>query len=122
MKSVASTGTSSEDNPCLQWGLNREVIPGFGARLVQEGNRLHFLADRAGFNGAFNEDEALRLDQAFPLMLKELELKLLSGELNPRRQHCVTLNHNGLTCEADTLGSHGYVYIAIYPTSPGSPV
>ncbi|EDR3921828.1 type IV toxin-antitoxin system YeeU family antitoxin, partial [Salmonella enterica] len=20
------------------------------------------------------------------------------------------------TCEADTLGSHGYVYIAIYPT------
>ncbi|EAV5573635.1 type IV toxin-antitoxin system YeeU family antitoxin, partial [Salmonella enterica subsp. houtenae] len=21
-----------------------------------------------------------------------------------------------LTCEADTLGSHGYVYIAIYPT------
>ena len=30
-------------------------------------------------------------------------------------QHCVTLYHNGLTCEADTLGSCGYVYIAIYP-------
>lgn len=122
MKSAAPAGTSSEDNPCLQWGLNREVTPSFGARLVQEGNRLHFLADRAGFNGAFSEDDALRLDQAFPLMLKQLELKLLSGELNPRRQHCVTLNHNGLTCEADTLGSHGYVYIAIYPTSLCSPV
>ncbi|HHL8231702.1 type IV toxin-antitoxin system YeeU family antitoxin, partial [Escherichia coli] len=24
--------------------------------------------------------------------------------------------HNDLTCEADTLGSCGYVYIAIYPT------
>lgn len=122
MKSGALAGTSSEASPCLQWGLNREVTPGFGARLVQEGNRLHFLADRAGFNGTFSEDDALRLDQAFPLMLKQLEIKLRSGELNPRRQHCVTLNHNGLTCEADTLGSHGYVYIAIYPTSPESTV
>lgn len=122
MKSVAPAGTSPEASPCLQWGLNREVIPGFGARLVQEGNRLHFLADRAGFNGTFSEDDALRLDQVFPLMLKQLEIKLRSGELNPRRQHCVTLNHNGLTCEADTLGSYGYVYIAIYPTSLCSPV
>ncbi|HHA1445334.1 TPA: type IV toxin-antitoxin system YeeU family antitoxin, partial [Enterobacter ludwigii] len=24
--------------------------------------------------------------------------------------------HNGFTCEADTLGSCGYVYIAVYPT------
>ncbi|MEW9220355.1 type IV toxin-antitoxin system YeeU family antitoxin, partial [Klebsiella pneumoniae] len=24
--------------------------------------------------------------------------------------------HNGFTCEADTLGSYGYVYIAVYPT------
>lgn len=118
MKSVASSGTSPENTPCLQWGLNREVTPSFGARLVQEGNRLHFLADRAGFNGAFSEDEALRLDQAFPLMLKELELRLHSGEVNPRSQHCVTLNYNGLTCEADTLGSHGYLYLTIYPTSP----
>jgi len=117
MKSVASAGISPEDNPCLQWGLNRGVTPGFGARLVQEGNRLHFLADRAGFSGAFTEDESLRLDQAFPLMLKKLELKLRSGELNPRHQHCVTLNHNGLTCEADSLGSHGYIYLTIYPTS-----
>jgi cytoskeleton bundling-enhancing protein CbeA-like protein len=40
---------------------------------------------------------------------------LTSGELNPRYQHCVSLYHNGLTCEADTLGSCGYVYISIYP-------
>ncbi|MEG2663458.1 MAG: type IV toxin-antitoxin system YeeU family antitoxin [Hafnia sp.] len=117
MKSFASAGISPEGNSCLQWGLKHEVTPGFGARLVQEGNRLHFLADRAGFNGAFGESDALRLDQAFPLILKELELQLLSGELNPRHQHCVTLNHNGLTCEADSLGSHGYIYLTIYPAS-----
>ncbi|WP_413499320.1 type IV toxin-antitoxin system YeeU family antitoxin [Buttiauxella gaviniae] len=115
MKSVASSGTSPENTPCLQWGLNREVTPSFGARLVQEGNRLHFLADRAGFYGAFRDDAALRLDQAFPLMMKQLEIMLTTGELDPRHQHSVTLHHNGLTCEADTLGSCGYVYITIYP-------
>lgn len=100
------------------WGLKRDITPCFGARLVQEGNRLHFLADRAGFNGTFSEDEALRLDQAFPLMLKQLELILTSGELNPRHQHCVTLYHNGLTCGADTFSSCGYVYLVIYPGQP----
>ncbi|HBX9795581.1 TPA: type IV toxin-antitoxin system YeeU family antitoxin [Klebsiella pneumoniae] len=44
-----------------------------------------------------------------------MELMLLSGELNPRCVHCVTLYRNKLACEADTLGSYGYVYIAIYP-------
>jgi cytoskeleton bundling-enhancing protein CbeA-like protein len=29
------------------WGLKPTVTPCFGARLVQEGNRLHYLADRA---------------------------------------------------------------------------
>lgn len=42
-------------------------------------------------------------------MLKQLELMLVSGELNPRHQHCVTLYHNGLICKADTLGSCGYI-------------
>lgn len=28
-------------------GLQWEIIPRLGARLVQEGNRLHYLADRA---------------------------------------------------------------------------
>ncbi|EES4285705.1 hypothetical protein FT876_005295, partial [Escherichia coli] len=27
------------------------VTPRFGARLVQEGNQLHYLADRAGIRG-----------------------------------------------------------------------
>jgi cytoskeleton bundling-enhancing protein CbeA-like protein len=50
------------------------------------------------------------------LIDEALELMLTSGELNPRHQHCVTLYAKRLTCEADTLGSCGYVYIAIYPT------
>ncbi|RBQ35321.1 hypothetical protein C2125_06485 [Rahnella aquatilis] len=117
MKPTPSIATPPKDtvaNP--QWGLRRDISPSFGARLVQEGQRLYFLADRAGFSGTFSEDEARHLDQAFPLIMKQLELALLSGELNPRHQRKVTLSHNGLTCEADTLGSHGYVYITVYPT------
>lgn len=100
-----------------QWGLKCGKTPCFGARLVQEGNRLHFLADRAGFTGHFSDDEELRLDQAFPLIMKQLEQMLSAGELNPRHQQRVKRHHIGLTCEADTLGSHGYVYIAIYSSS-----
>lgn len=118
MQSTTLSGTSAESASCLQWGLIRNITPCFGARLVQEGNRLYFLADRAGFNGSFSDDKALRLDQAFPLIMKQLERMLITGELDPRSQHFVTLHYNGLTCEADTLGSHGYVYIAIYPSQP----
>ena len=99
-----------------RWGLQRDVTPCFGARLVQEGNRLHYLADRASITGQFSDADLHRLDQAFPQLLKQLELMLVSGELNPRHQHCVTLYDKGLTCEADSLGSHGYVYMAIYLT------
>lgn len=28
------------------WGLQRDITPRLGARLVQEGNQLHYLADR----------------------------------------------------------------------------
>jgi len=105
------------NNDATGWGLPRDITPRFGARLVEDGNRLHFLADRAGFNGSFSEMQARDLDEAFPHFVAHMELMLLSGELNPRYQHGVTLYHNGLTCEADTLGSHGYVYIAIYPSS-----
>ncbi|MDN0743756.1 hypothetical protein FCX55_01875 [Escherichia coli] len=93
------------------------VTPCFGARLVQEGNQLHYLADRAGIRGRFSDADAYHLDQAFPLLMKQLELMLTSGELNPRHQHTVTLYAKGLTCKADTLGSCGYVYLAVYPTS-----
>ncbi len=89
-------------------GLPCTVTPCFGARLVQEGNRLHYLADRAGIRGRFSDADAYHLDQAFPLLMKQLELML--------HQHTVTLYAKRLTCEADTLGSCGYVYMAVYPT------
>ncbi len=98
------------------WGLPCTVTPCFGARLVQEGNRLHYLADRAGIRGRFSDADSYHLDQAFPLLMKQLELMLTSGELNPHHQHTVTLYAKGLTCEADTFGSCGYVYLAVYPT------
>ena len=103
-----------------RWGLQRDITPCFGARLVQEGNRLHYLADRASITGTFSDADLRHLEQAFPVLLKQLELMLVSGELNPRHQHSVTLYAKGLTLDADTLGSCGYVYIAIYPTSGNS--
>ncbi|HFU3335013.1 TPA: type IV toxin-antitoxin system YeeU family antitoxin [Escherichia coli] len=109
--------THPDDNhDRLWWGLPCTVTPCFGTRLVQKGNRLHYLADRAGIRGRFSDADAYHLDQAFPLLMKQLELMLTSGELNPRHQHTVTLYAKGLTCEADTLGSCGYVYLAVYPT------
>ncbi|RYC42880.1 type IV toxin-antitoxin system YeeU family antitoxin [Pectobacterium zantedeschiae] len=105
----------SSDTP--EWGLKRAITPRFGARLVQEGNRLHYLADRASFIGTFSQAEARHLEHAFPELIKQLEQKLRTDELNPRQQNCVTLHCNEWTCEADTLGSFGYVYIVIYPSS-----
>lgn len=50
------------------------------------------------------------------MLMKQLELMLSTGELNPRYSHSVMLFAKGLTREADTLGSCGFVYIAVYPT------
>ncbi|EPH5233350.1 type IV toxin-antitoxin system YeeU family antitoxin, partial [Escherichia coli] len=50
----------------------------------------------------FSDADAYHPDQAFPLLMKQLELMLTSGELNPRHQHTVTLYAKGLTCKADT--------------------
>lgn len=97
-------------------GLRRDITPRVGARLVQEGNQLHYLVNRAGVTGIFNEAESRKLSAAFPHFVEQMELMLLSRELNPRYAHCVTLYHDGFTCESDTLGSYGYVYIVIYPT------
>ena len=108
--------TDSENDSFLKWGLNCNMTPCFGARLVQEGNRLHYLADRASITGKFSDAECQKLDEAFPHFISQMESMLTTGEMNPRHAHCVTLYHNGFTCEADTLGSCGYVYIAIYPT------
>ncbi|HGX5559959.1 TPA: type IV toxin-antitoxin system YeeU family antitoxin [Escherichia coli] len=100
----------------ITWGLQRDITPRLGARLVQDGNQLHYLADRASITGKFSNSECLKLDEAFPLFIRQMESMLTTGELNPPHAHCATLYHNGFTCEADTLGSHGYVYIVIYPT------
>ena len=97
-----------------QWGLPHNVTPRFGARLIQEHHRLHFLSDRASLVGEWQEEAIDRLEAALPTIIKELEAKLLTGELDAQRQHCITIQHEGFTCEADTLGSHGYVYLAIY--------
>ena len=65
------------------------------------GHQLHYLADRAGIRGRFSDADAYHLT-SLPLLMKQLELMLTSGELNPRHQHTVTLYARGLTCKADT--------------------
>lgn len=98
--------------PCISWGLPRDISPRFGARLIQRRYRLDFLSDRASLIGEWSEAQIDELNQAFPEIIKALEAKLLTGELDACRQQCITLQHGGFTCEADTLGSHG---MAIYP-------
>ena len=97
-----------------QWGLPHTVTPRFGARLIQSHYRLDFLPDRASLIGEWSQMQIAKLDLAFPEIIKALEAKLLTGELDAQHQHCITIQHEGFTCEADTLGSHGYVYLAIY--------
>ena len=100
-----------------QWGFPHTVTPRFGARLIQEHHRLHFLSDRASLIGEWEEVAIDRLEAAFPTIITELESKLLTGELDARCQQRITIQHSGFTCEADTLGSYGYAYIAIYPAT-----
>ncbi|PAA96795.1 type IV toxin-antitoxin system YeeU family antitoxin [Serratia fonticola] len=99
------------------WGLQPDITPRLGARLVQQGAHLHFLSDRAGCMGTFSPEVIQALELAFPVLVKRLETLLRCGELDPRRQPCVTVQHAGFSCEADTLGSFGYVYIAVYQTA-----
>ncbi|MEH8202694.1 type IV toxin-antitoxin system YeeU family antitoxin [Aeromonas veronii] len=101
----------------ISWGLPRDIPTRFGARLIQSRYRLDFLSDRASLIGEWSQMWIDKLDQAFPEIIKELEAKLLIGELDAQHQHCITIQHGGFTCEADTLGSHGYVYVAIYPAT-----
>ena len=97
-----------------QWGLPHTVTPRFGARLIQSRYRLDFLSDRASLIGEWSQVQIDQLDKAFPEIIKVLEAKLLTGELDAQRQQCISIQHGNFTCEADTLGSHGYVYVAIY--------
>ncbi|EEY8785242.1 type IV toxin-antitoxin system YeeU family antitoxin, partial [Escherichia coli] len=67
MSDTLSGTTHPDDNHDRPWwGLPCTVTPCFGARLVQEGNRLHYLADRADIRGRFSDADAYHLDQAFP--------------------------------------------------------
>ena len=48
---------------------------------MQEGNRLHYLADRAGIRGRFSDADAYHPDQAFPLLMKQPELMLTTCDV-----------------------------------------
>ncbi|BEE14501.1 hypothetical protein VAWG004_30040 [Aeromonas veronii] len=102
--------------PSISWGLPRDISPRFGARLIQSRYRLDFLSDRASLIGDWSEAQIANLDLAFPEIIKALEAKLLTGELDAQCQHGITIQHGGFTCEADTLDSHGYVYVALEPS------
>lgn len=99
-----------------EWGLQSDITPRFSVRLVQEGSRLYYLADRAGLTGSLGPEQRQSLEHTFPLFIEQLENMLSSGELNPQQQHQVTIQLTGLTCIADTRGSCGYVYLSVYPT------
>ncbi|WOJ30893.1 type IV toxin-antitoxin system YeeU family antitoxin [Citrobacter koseri] len=101
--------------PAHEWGLKSDNVPRFGARLVQEGNRLYYLADRAGFKGNFTPEQLQNLERSFPAITEKLENLLRIGELNPHQQRQVVVHLAEFTCIADTCGSCGYVYITIYP-------
>lgn len=118
----ASLNPNENSTPSPVWGLQCTITPRLGARLVQQGNHLYFLADRAGVVGTFAPDALQALDIAFPVLIEQLETCLRSGELNQRRQQCVTVQHAGFTCDADTLGSFGHVYLAVYQSTPPTPV
>lgn len=104
-------------SPSISWGLPRNISPRFGARLIQSRYRLDFLSNRASLIGEWSQMQIDKLDQAFPVIIKALEAKLLTGELDAQRQHYITIQHAGFTCEADTLGCYGYVYLDIYPAT-----
>jgi len=49
--------------PSHEWGLQSDITPRFGARLIQEGNRLHYLADRVGLTRSFSPEQLQKLEQ-----------------------------------------------------------
>ncbi|TKV25154.1 type IV toxin-antitoxin system YeeU family antitoxin, partial [Citrobacter sp. TBCS-14] len=78
--------------------------PSFGARLVQEGKQLHYLADRSAINGTFTQAQLQTLNIVFPAFVKQMQAALRSGELDPRKARRFTSTLNGMTLEADTNG------------------
>lgn len=55
--------------PSHEWGVQSDITPRFGARLIQEGNRLHYLADRVGLTRSFSPEQLQKLEQTFPLFI-----------------------------------------------------
>ncbi|MEZ6992568.1 MULTISPECIES: type IV toxin-antitoxin system YeeU family antitoxin [unclassified Aeromonas] len=56
---------------------------------MQSRYRLDFLSDRASLIGEWSEAQIANLDQAFPEIIKALEAKLLTGELDAQRRHSI---------------------------------
>lgn len=105
----------------VTWGLRSDITPSLGARLVQERNTLHYLDDRACLVGTFTPVQQRALSRTFPRFIKDMEAALRTGKLNPREPRRFIVTRNGLTCESDTNGSFGYVYLTIYPEKAATP-
>lgn len=52
-----------------QWGLQSDITPRFGARLVQEGNRVYYLADRASLTGVLRQSNC-KTGSGFPAVYR----------------------------------------------------
>lgn len=72
-----------EKNDPIEWGLQRDITPRVGSRLVQEGNQLHYLVNRTGVTGIFNEAGSRKLNAAFPHFVEQMKLMLFSGGTKP---------------------------------------
>ena len=53
-------------NTVPAWGLQCDITPRLGARLVQEGTHLHFLSDRATLSAPFLLKSLSLLMRRFP--------------------------------------------------------
>jgi len=93
VKTPEPKSSNSIPDPIPYWCLQHDISPRLGARLVQQGVRLHFLGDRAGCIGIFAPEVAQALELAFPVLVERLEKLLRSGELDPRRQHSIAVQH-----------------------------
>ncbi|OUK88510.1 antitoxin [Escherichia coli] len=93
---LPGTTLPDDNNDRTWWGLPCTVTPCFGARLVQEGNRLHYLADRACIRGRFSDADSYHLDQAFPLLMKQVPFFISAYQEN--------LHYENITRHACTGG------------------
>ncbi|CRY54692.1 Putative antitoxin YfjZ [Yersinia intermedia] len=61
-----------------EWGLQSDITPRSGARLVQDGNRLHYLADSAGLTGSFSPAHLQKLGLASRYLLNNCKICCVS--------------------------------------------